>query len=408
MPLKQQVYDAIASQLADPLSLANDDPDTLHALIDEAIVEGLQLALQRAVDLWADDIIGAPRYAHFTERHTHRSGIRRHHFAFPVGQVAVDVPKPRCGPSRPVWIPWLKRTPGHLATFIRELWLRGLSTRDIAAASEEILGTSRSHETIARFVRDVGEDVLQWLNRPVRDDICYLILDGIHVPVCRETSHSEPVLVALGVTAEGHKEILDVACAPSENEEAWSSLLSRLKTRGLDVPQLKLVISDGAGAIIAAVQQQLPNVPRQRCTVHKVRNVVGHCPKELKKTAPAEASAIFQAESRDEALHLALEFIAKYRDTAPKVAAVIAEDLDATLTFYQFDATLWKALRSTNALERLNRELRRRFREVGAFKAGVNALRIAVQVAQFINEEAKDKPIAGFLPNRPRRQRVAA
>ena len=155
-------------------------------------------------------------------------------------------------------------------------------------------------------------------------------------------------------------------------------------------------LRDGDAGLIRAIERYLPTMPRQRCTVHKVRNVVGRSNRALKKTAPAEASAIYKAPSRAEARRRAAAFVAKYSETAPHLAAIVEDDLEAYLQFYDHDADLWKALRSTNALERLKREFRRKLREVGAMKGEVNVTRIGVQVARLVNHEAKEKPIAGF------------
>ena len=304
--------------------------------------------------------------------------------------------------SRPEWVAALKAKPAALLELARELWLRGLSTRDIEATSAEFAGRKYSHSTIAAWVRDVSDDVLRWLNRPVSGDVRYLVLDALYVPVVREHAAKEPILVALGITADGHKELLDVMNAPSESADSWGTILSRLKLRGLRVDDLQLVITDGNEGLLSAVRTHLASTPRQRCCVHKVRNVVGHCPKDLKKTAPAEASAIFKAPSRAEARRRAQAFITKYEVKQPKLAAVIRDDLDATLTFYEFDTGKWSGLRSTNALERINRELRRKFREVGAMGADLNVTRIAVQVAEFVNQDMKEKPIDGF--GRPRKR----
>jgi len=296
----------------------------------------------------------------------------------------------------------LKQAPERLKEMVRELWVRGLSSRDLSAVSPEVVDQQRSHTTMAGWVKDVTDETLRWLNRPVRKDIRYLVLDGLYVPVVRESSQKEVLLVALGINEEGHKEVLDVMHAASESADSWGALVGRLKMRGLPVNKLRLVITDGDAGLISAVGTHLPAVRRQRCAVHKVRNVVGRSSKALKKTAPAKASLIFKAPNRAEALSRAKAFIEEYRETAPHLADIIEDDLDASLAFYDFDSSRWKGLRSTNALERLNREFRRKLREVGAMKGEVNVTRIAVTVARFVNEDMKDKPVAGF--RRPRKR----
>ncbi len=404
----EHVSTAIGAKLADPAALAS-DPQGLRDSLDEAIAEGIRLALDASALRWAEGTIGAARYEHAKgRRRTHLSGSRDHTVTLSVGPVTFSVPKPRTGSSRPWWVPALKALPQPLERFVRELWLRGLSTRDLSAVSAKIAGREYSHSKMAEVVKDVAHDALRWLNRPIGKEIRYLVFDGLYVPVIRQTSRKEAILVALGITADGRKQVLDVLHAPSESADSWSTLIGRLLMRGLDTSSLSLVITDGDEGLLGAVRSKLPNVRRQRCVVHKVRNVVGRSPKSLKGVAPKEASAIFKAPSRDQAQRRAKAFVTKYGESHPSLANVIRDDLDACLAFYDLDANLWKSLRSTNALERLNRELRRKFREVGAMRADVNVMRIAVQVAAFLNEQMKDQPIAGFKQTARRQKRKSA
>ncbi len=402
--MKDSVRAAVASQLSHPGALAT-SPESLRQAVDAAVIEGLRLALETTAERWIAETVGADRYERASGRQGLRSGYRSHTIAFGLGPVEVRIPKPRSGPSRPEWLSVLKAVPDKLVELSRKLWFRGMSYRDLAAHSEELLGVGRSHATIGRWVQDVTDEMLRWLNRPVSAAIRYLVLDAIYLPVVRQTSAKEPVLVALGITADGHKEILDVLHAPSESAEAWSTLLTRLKMRGLKPEQLSLVLTDGDAGLISALAATLQSVPRQRCTVHKIRNVVGACPRGLKATAPAQAAAIYKAISRDEAKRRATAFIAEYEPTCPRLARIVEDDLDACLRFYDFDATLWQALRSTNALERINRELRRKLREVGAIKGEHDVTRLAVGVARFVNDEMKGVPIDGFRPAAKRKNR---
>lgn len=399
--LQGAVTTAVASSLSSPASLAS-SPDELRSAIDQAVVSGLEVALDNAVSRWADEVVGAGRHQRSDGRVGHRSGSRAHTFHFAVGPVTVSVPKPRSGASRPSWVPLLKRAPDRLKDMCRQLWLRGLSSRDLAAVSPEVAGRRWSHESMNGWVRDVAEDTMRWLNSPVRQDIRYVVLDALYVPFVRSNSRREALLVALGVTADGYKEVLDIQHAASESTDSWTTMLSRLTMRGLRVADLSLVITDGDAGLLAALASQWPQVPRQRCTVHKVRQVVGRSSRELKKTAPRECSAIYKASSQTEARRRAAAFISKYREVSPTLADIVENDLDACLTFYEHDANLWPALRSTNALERMNREFRRKLREVGAIKGEVNINRIAVQVAQFVNHDTRGKQIAGFKPPRRR------
>lgn len=166
-PLQQQLVAAVASTLSSPSALAS-DPDELRAAVDKAVVQGLELALQNAGERWLSEVLGAERYERSEGRTGSRSGTREHRFNFAAGQVVVKLGRPRRGPSRPEWVPVLKAAPERIKVLMRELWVRGLSSRDIGKMSEELSGFGRSHGTVATWVADrIGDGVLNAI-RPTR------------------------------------------------------------------------------------------------------------------------------------------------------------------------------------------------------------------------------------------------
>lgn len=389
--------------ISHPEQLLN--PDTLRQALDQRLLAGLHKGIESAAKRWAEELVGAERYQRDKARRGYLNGLRNHTIKTSIGPITVSVPRPRTGLSRPPWIAELKKTPQKVISLARSMWLKGMSTRRISAISSEVIQEKVSHTQVGTWVRDVADEVLHWLNEPIERDFAYLFFDGIAVPVQRETSRMETFLVALGVTAEGHKQILDVMLAPSESLDSWSTIIGRLKTRGLNTDKLRLAISDGHLGLIAAIKEHLPRLPRQRCTTHKIRNIIGKCSKELKSTLPAEASRIFQAPSKTEARERAERFCAAHKHEAPQVVESLKDDLEACFTFYDFDANKWASLRTTNVIERTNRELRRKFREIGSFQSPSGAMRIAVQMAQELNTLSEGKIIVGFDPNAKQRKK---
>lgn len=374
----------------------------LMSLLDAAVVEGIEVALAEVSESYATQVLGAARYARTSARAGQRSGHRSRRVVTPFGRIELRFVKTRSGAVVPPFAQDLGRFAREVMQLGRELWTRGLSTRTVAKVAEDALGGRASHTTVATWVQDAADEVLRWLNRPLRKDIAYLVLDGIYVSILRESARTEPILVAVGITESGEKEVLDVMPAPSESAESWSTLLARLRARGLDPRTLKLVITDGNDGVVRAAEAELPNVPRQRCVVHKVRNVVGACPRHLKGKAPKEASAIWKAPNKAEARSRAKAFLEAYQESHPRLAAIIEDDFEATLTFYEFDATRWATLKSTNVQERVNRELKRRFREVGAMKGEQAAVRHAALVAMRLNGDWKGTVVKGFRRTRAR------
>lgn len=217
----------------------------LMSLLDAAVVEGIEVALAEVSESYATQVLGAARYARTSARAGQRSGHRSRRVVTPFGRIELRFVKTRSGAVVPPFAQDLGRFAREVMQLGRELWTRGLSTRTVAKVAEDALGGRASHTTVATWVQDAADEVLRWLNRPLRKDIAYLVLDGIYVSILRESARTEPILVAVGITESGEKEVLDVMPAPSESAESWSTLLARLRARGLDPRTLKLVITDG-------------------------------------------------------------------------------------------------------------------------------------------------------------------
>lgn len=376
--------------------------DELRGEIERVLLAGTEGALQQLCDAFARELIGADRYARTADRKTQRAGTVAKRVRLPFGAAVLHLVRPRVGSALPPWLAAIATVPAKLDALLRMLWVRGLSTRDVAAVSDELFGRHVSPTTVMAAVHDAQAEVLRWQNAPITDAIRYLTLDALYLPIVRERSTNHAVLCALGITETGHKVLLDVTIAPSESFDSWSTVLLRLRMRGLKPDALRLVVTDGDAGLIAALDAHLKGVVRQRCTVHKMRNVVGACGFREKGTIPTECAAIYKAPNRADARARALAFIAKYEASHPKVAAIVRDDLDAQLAFYDLDPKLWMTMRSTNVLERVNKELRRKTREVGAHQSDVSAQRTCVLVGLALNEVWKETPIEGFRSS-PRR-----
>jgi putative transposase len=206
--------------------------------------------------------------------------------------------------------------------------------------------------------------------------------------------------VVMGISEDGQREVLDVLCAPVESKAHWATVLARLRGRGLDPKQLRLFISDGNEGIIGALGAELSGVPRQRCVVHKVRNVIGRSPRHLKSVAPKQASNIWRAPNKSEARVRAAAFLEEYKNAYLQLAAIIEDDFEATLTFFDLDANLWRTMCSSNVVERVNRELRRKFDDMGACKGEQAVTRTAALVAMKLADDWKGTVAKGFKKTR--------
>lgn len=392
--LEEQVTGALAGALAlDALP----GPKELRRMLDEAMSRGVVQSLEALAASYAEQVVGAGRYQRSDTRSTRRSGSREKTLYLWGRAVTVSYQKLRRGKSLPPLFEALSKRSEQAQELFHRLWLRGLSSRDLAKESEALAGHGISHETIAADIRVLQQDVLRWQNREIAPGYRFLMLDALYVSVSRELgAQKEAIHLALGVTEDGKKELLEVFVAPTESKESWTSVLRRLQLRGMKTDQLKLVISDGHEGLIQAIAEVLPRVRHQRCVLHKMRNVMGKAPRKYKAELGKGLSHIFEAPNRAEAASRLDEFIYKWRTVCPEAIMPVKDDREEMFAYFDFPKRLWKALRTTNALERVNREFRRKLREVGSLKGDKAAIRITVDIATMLNKEWGDVQIQGF------------
>jgi transposase-like protein len=291
------------------------------------------------------------------------------------------------------------------------IYTLGLSIRDLQESLYVLFGHMLSREAINRVTRAAQSPMEQWRTRRITDTPPILIVDGVWGQVLfptgaiwtdqsgherREMRGVEQVmLTVMGVWEDGRRQILHYQLAESEDSTAWSQLLEALKERGLDAAAVKMVVSDGSTGLPSALAQHLPKAQQQRCVVHKIRNLErAFCYRDLTTTDPvtgepltheaarrlrrqqlsSDTHAIFEAPSRAEAVERLAQFRTTWGKLESEVVRLLSKDVDACLTFYQFDHTLHPLVRSTNLLERFFREFRTKADEIGAFPNELSCL----------------------------------
>ena len=245
-------------------------------------------------------------------------------------------------------------------------WLRGASTRATAQELNETFGTKLSPSDISAFTKELLPDIHAWLSRPITQPIAYLFLDALYLPVKKPGFTSkQALLVAIGMTTEGKRFVLGFLLGDRESTDSWSALLKDLLDRGLDHSALALAISDDHKAIAAAMEANLP-APHQLCVIHKMRNALARVASRDRKTFYADFTAAFWAPSKDAALLALGRLQEKWLSVYPKAVQIATANPDAFLRFFDHPKHLWTILRSTNLIERFNREIRRRLNPAGA------------------------------------------
>jgi transposase-like protein len=248
--------------------------------------------------------------------------------------------------------------------------LLGFSTRKQQKFFQAFIGDSVSHQTASALLQNLGDDLRQYQTMPIEDKYRFIFIDGLWVHIKELDIKKRPILFALGITKDGKQEIIAFKLAKGETEEEYTNFLNDLYRRGLIGKSLELIISDGSEAIIAACNIVYPYTPRQRCYTHKLRNLLQNIRHKIKHRAKMarQASNIYKASSRHEAIKRFRIFVTRWRNVEPKAIKCFQDEFYHTLNFYDFPKEVRSAISTTNHLERFLEEIRRRIKIQGYFK----------------------------------------
>jgi len=371
------------------------DPEEFWVELGKQIREGIRIALEKTISREFSQFIGALDYERSQKRKDVRNGYRSRDFGTIYGLIEdIQIPRAR-NSSFTTWIlPRFKRRSGRIGRLISQIFLRGLSTRDIKKISKHLYGESYSPGLVSRFNKDLGEALSLWLNRPIEKKIKFLYLDGVNLSLKRDRASREALLSAVGITDTGDKEFLDFLLGGRESQVSWENLLLRLRKRGLTDKELSLIIVDGNPGLLAALKSCFPNVKIQRCTVHKMRNIASHSPRAIQARLMADLKRIIYATSKREALEEFASWKRCYENLAPKAVSCLEKDLTQTLQFFDFPYRIWESI--TNIIERVFREFRRRTKVMDTFPTEESCIRIMFSLVQMINDDWKTKPMKNF------------
>lgn len=304
-----------------------------------------------------------------------------------VGDVEVRVPRTRRYNPAHILEAYARRAP-QVDRLILAAFVLGLSTRKVSKALLLLLGETVSPATVSNVARQLDGEVAAFQQRPLADRYRVLMFDG--VVLSRKTGAGaikRPVLVALGILPDGSKEVIDFRLAQGESQNGWEAFLNDLYRRGLSGRNTELIVSDGGKGLLAALPLVYPQIPVQRCWVHKMRNVLDKCRKADRDAVKRDLQRVMNAKGIKTARNAAAAFNKAWNGIYPRAVACLAGDLDALFAHYVFKEAKWrKAARSTNAIERCFVEVRRRTRPMGVMSDRASMSRILYAVFTGINQ----------------------
>lgn len=352
----------------------------------EAVPELLRVLINNAMQVERSRYLQAEEYERTEERIGHANGYKPKTVHTRVGDITFAVPQVREGGFYPSALEKGMRSERALMCTLAEMYIQGVSTRKVKAITEELCGVEISAEQVSRATAQLDGVLQEWRDRPL-GEITYLFVDAVYEKV-REASQvrDAAVLVASGITPEGERQVLGVSASLSEHEAHWKAFLKSLKERGMH--GVKLVISDDHEGLGAARRAVLGSVPWQRCQFHLQQNAGAHVPRKgMRFEVAADIRAMFSASDRESAEEKLQSAIQKYAQSAPQLSAWMEENLAEGFTVFDFPLEHRRTIRTTNSLERINKEIRRRTKVVGVFPNETSCLRLISALLMEISEE---------------------
>jgi transposase-like protein len=295
----------------------------------------------------------------------------------------INVPRDREGQFHTQAFERYSRYEPHIAEGLTQMFVAGTSTHKVGEVAQTLMGVAPSASTISRLNQTLTQQFEAWRQRPLQQHWRILYLDGIHFSIRHgDKADSTIILTALGVDLEGNKDVLALRACAEEDKDGWVSLLQDLRTRG--ATQIDLIVTDGHDGLLAAVRQLFPATPRQRCLVHKQRNVLSAIPRRERGEVQAELDGIWSQPTKQEAVTQLVAFKAKYSKRYPEAVRSLLEDEEHLLTFYEFPATMHRYIQSTNAIESLFSNVRQRTDQIDVFTTETSCLVIVWATIQDI------------------------
>ena len=342
--------------------------------------------LQMLMEADVDGQIGAARHERTAERKTHRNGYRDRTLDTRLGSLALRIPKLRQGSYFPPFLEARKTSEKALVAVIQEAWIGGVSTRKVDELVKAMGLSGISKSTVSKLCEDIDERVTVFLDRPLEGEWPHLWLDATYLKQ-RQGGRIVPVaaIIAVAANTEGRREIIGLHIGPSEAEVFWSDLLKKLKGRGLT--GVKLVISDAHEGLKAAITRVLSGATWQRCRVHWMRNALAHVHKSQQNIVAAALRQIFAQEDAESAHKMFRQVADQFRGRWQRLAAFMDESEHDVLAYMDFPIQHRTRLHSTNSLERLNKEVKRRADVVGIFPGEPSIVRLIGAVLMEINDD---------------------
>jgi len=357
--------------------LLAEDRDLLQVIVEQAVQQILEAEMQ--------EVLQAGKSERTETRLGYRAGYYHRTLVTRVGKIELRVPQDRQGRFRTEVFERYQRSEKALVAAMLEMYVQGVSTRKVKTITEELCGHEFSSSTISRIVQQLDTELEKFARRRLEEPYPYLVLDARYEKVREDGAvHSQAVLVAIGINWEGRRSVLAVELASRESVSSWKELLTSLRQRSLH--GVEFVVSDDHAGLRRAIQEVLPEAVWQRCYVHFLRNALDYLPRKADDDCLQELRWIYDRRDVQEARRDLAAWLTKWESRYPKLCAWVEENIEETLSFYRLPQQHHKNMKSTNMLERLMEEIKRRTLVVRIFPNVAACLRLVRALAVELDE----------------------
>ena len=379
-------------------------PGNLFDMIRLNVQETVGQYLSTLMNSELTEFLGRERYERSDGQSNHRNGSYPRHFTLKgIGEVGVRVPRDRKGEFNTQVIPRSKQYEDTLREDLCAMFLAGVSTRTLSLMSERLIGRSLSPTEVSEASKELSRAVEQWRERDLSaEGYKYIFVDGTIFSMRIDGSIDKvPVLVAIGVTEAGHRTVLGLQFGDKESASNWREFFKDLKRRGLNAKGVTLGIMDGLPGLERVFKEEFPKGKVQRCQLHVARNVLAKVPRKLKKRIGDEIRSIFYASTRKKALEFFSRFKARWENELPSAVKCLETSLAACLTYLSFPEPEWVCLRTTNVIERVNKEFKRRTKPMEIVAGERSCYTLLAFVSLKMEVHWRSKPIGKVAKNLP-------
>lgn len=358
--------------------------DLIKNDLKELVRDSVEETLNAMLDYEADQLVNADKYERTVGRQGYRSGHYERNFTTTAGDVTLEIPKLKGLKFETAIIERYRRREESIEEALIEMYMVGVSVRRVEDITEALWGTKVSPGTISNLNKKAYEHIEEWRCRPLTEEYPYVYVDGIYLKRSWGGEvQNVAVLVAIGVNNEGYREILGAAEGMKEDKDSWRNFFVWLKERGLS--GVRLIIGDKCLGMLETIPEVFPDAKYQRCTVHFYRNVFSVTPRNKVRDVSLMLKAIHAQENKEAAREKAAQVVQKLKDMKlPAAAKRVEEGIEETLTYMDFPTQHWPRIRTNNTIERVNRELKRRTRAIGAFPDGESALMLVCARLRYV------------------------